>query len=91
MQVDGPAVYGAITVSTSALEVKVGASRLQERQFVTVQPTTGDIWFGYDSSVTTTTGTKIFKNQFFPIDAADTLPVYIIALEPINVRISEVG
>jgi hypothetical protein len=91
MQVDGPAVFSAITVSTSPVEVKVGATRLQERQFVTIQPTTGDVWFGYDNTVTVSNGTKIFKNQVFPVDASDTLPVFLIAQESVNVRISEVG
>lgn len=89
---DGPAVYGAINVTTSPAEVKVGASPLTERKVATVQPLDGDIYFGYDASVNSTTGTKIFQGQFFPFEAGEALPIYIVAASgTVNVRITEVG
>lgn len=89
--IDGPAVYGALSVtSASAVEVKVGGSPLDERKVITIQPTNGHVYFGYSNSVTTSTGTKIFKNQIYPIEASEKLAVYIIAeTGTVNVRITE--
>lgn len=88
---DGPAVYGALSVSTAA-ELKVGASPLEERKVVSFQPTDGIIYYGYDSSVTSSTGTKVFEGQLIYIEASDRLSVYLIAdTGTVNVRITEVA
>ena len=88
---DGPAVEGAITVST-VIEAKVGATRLDDRKVLTIQPLTGNIYYGYSASVTTTSGTKIISGQCWPLEASDKLPVYIIAeTGSVNVRITEVA
>lgn len=92
LPLDGPAVYGSLPVSTTAVEIKVGASVLTERTVVTIQPLDGDIYYGYNSSVTTTTGTKIFQGQFFPFEAEDSLSVWVIAASgTIDCRITEVS
>lgn len=89
---DGPGLYGSLSVSTTAVEVKVGASVDEDRQVVTVQPLDGDIYYGYNSSVTTSTGTKIFQGQFFPFEASRRLSIYLIAESgTVDVRITEVG
>jgi len=89
---DGPGVYGALAVTTTAIEVKVGASTLEDREVVTVQPIDGDVYYGYDSSVSASTGTIIKKGQFFPFEAKDTLPIYLVAASgTIDVRITEVA
>lgn len=90
---DGPAKYKNITVTDTAQEVKVDASVLEERKVVTIQPLGGPVWFGYDSSVTTTTGTKIFRGQFLHLEASYRLPVWVIADtgDSIDVRITEVS
>lgn len=88
---NGPALYGNLSVSTSAIEVKVGASPMDGRTVVTIQPLDGDIYYGYDSSVTTSTGTKIFQGQFFPFEATEKLSIYVIAASTIDCRITEVG
>jgi len=88
---DGPAVYGAKSVST-ATELKVGASALEERKIVQFQPTDGIIYYGYDSSVTTSNGIKVFSGQLIIIEASDSLPIYLIAhTGTVNVRIAEVS
>jgi hypothetical protein len=89
---NGPASYGNISVSTTAVEVKVGASVLEERTVITIQPIDGDIYYGYDNSVTSTNGTKIFKGQVYAMEATDQLPVWIVAeTGTIDVRITEVS
>jgi len=92
LPLNGPAVYNNMNVTTTAVEVKVGASPLEERKILTVQPIDGDIYFGYDSSVTASTGTKIFQGQFFPFEAEASLSIYVIAGSgTVDTRITEVG
>jgi hypothetical protein len=92
LPLDGPAVYSNLNVSTTAIEVKVGASPLSERKVVTIQPLNGDIFFGYNSSVTTSTGTKIFQGQLFPFEAGESMPIFVIAASgTIDCRITEVA
>jgi hypothetical protein len=89
---NGPAVHGALSVTTTPQEVKVGASRLEERNVLTIQPLNGDVYFGYSDSVTSLTGTKIYQGQVFPLEATDELPVWIVAASgTIDVRITEVS
>ena len=89
---NGPALHGALSVTTTAVEVKVGSSVLEERTVITIQPIDGDIYFGYSSGVTSSTGTKIFKGQIYPMEATDKLPVYIVAATgTVDVRITEVS
>lgn len=88
---DGPAVYGSFTATTTASQLKVGASPLEERKVASIQPIDGDVYFGYDNSVTTSTGTKIFQGQYFPFEAGEDLQIWIIAASTINCRITEVS
>lgn len=89
---NGPALHGALSVSTTAVEVKVGASALSERTVITIQPIDGDVYFGYSDSVTSLTGTKIFQGQVYPLEAAQSLPVWVVAASgTIDVRITEVS
>lgn len=93
LPLDGPAVYGNKTITDTASEVKVGSNVLEERSIVTIQPLDGVVYFGYDSSVTTSSGTKIFKGQTYTLEAGESLPVWVIAEtgESIDVRITEVS
>ena len=92
LPLDGPGVYGNITVGTSATEAKVGASKLSERSMITIQPLSEAVYFGYDSSVTIATGTKIYKGQIYPMEAGDKLTIYLISENAGNdIRITEVG
>ena len=91
LPLDGPAVYGSKSVTTTPQELKVNASVLDKRKFVTMQPIDGDIYFGYSSSVTTSTGTKVFKGQFFPMEATDSLPIYIVSAGTVDTRIAEIA
>lgn len=89
---DGPAVHGTLSVTTSPSEVKVGASVLSERKVITIQPTDGVVYFGYSNTVTSSTGTKIFKGQVYPLEAGEALPVWVVSASgTVNVRITEVA
>lgn len=89
---DGPGIEGALAVNTSAIEVKVGAAVLDQRSVITIQPLDGDVYYGYTAGVTSTTGTKIFQGQVYPLEATHQLPVYVVAASgPIDVRITEVS
>lgn len=89
---DGPAVYGVLNVTTTAVEVKVGASVHTDRKVITIQPIDGEVYFGYDSSVTSSTGTKIFRGQVYPLEVGELLPVWIVSASgTVNTRITEVA
>jgi len=89
---DGPAVYGNLSVSTTAVELKVGASVLEERKVATILPTDGTIYFGYDNTVTINTGTPIYKQQFFPFEVSEQLSIWVITeTGTVNCRITEVA
>lgn len=89
--VNGPSTYGALSVTTSATEVKVGASALEERIVVSIQPLDGDVFLGYDNSVTTSTGTKIFKGQYVELERTNTVALWLIAAATVDVRIAELA
>src|SRR5437773_1071325 len=72
-------VYGTLTVGTSAVLLKVGGSALTNRRYVTIQPKADKVYWGYDSSVTTSTGTQAFKDQTIILPIGPTITVYLIA------------
>lgn len=84
----GSGVQGAIALSTSAVEAKVGGSRVSSRKCLSIQPTNGVIYWGYLNTVTTTTGSPIFKNQSKTFAIGDA-PIYIIAAGSVDVRVTE--
>lgn len=89
---DGPAAHGQINVSTTPVEVKAGGSPLDERQVVTIQPVDGEIYFGYTNSVTSSTGTKIFRGQVYPLEAKTSLTIWVVAASgTVDVRVTEVS
>lgn len=79
-----------LTVGTSAVEVKVGASKLANRKCVTVMPVDADMYWGWTSGVTTSTGTPIFKSQKATFEVNDTATIFLIcASASKNARITE--
>mgnify|MGYP001552262096 CR=1 FL=1 len=88
---DGPGITGAITVGTSPVEAKIGASPLSERKSIILQPLDGDIYWSYDSGVTTSTGHALDEGSLIYIQTGELLPVYLIAASNTDVRISEVA
>ena len=93
LPLDGPGTHGALSVTDSPSELKVGASPFSERKVVTIQPLDGPIYFGYTNTVSSTTGTKVFQGQYFPLEAGESLNVWLVAEagETVDVRITEVG
>lgn len=71
--------YGELTVGTSAVEFKVQATALSTRQMITMQAKDNKIYWGYDASVTTTTGTELFKGQFIALPIGAGISIYLIA------------
>jgi hypothetical protein len=64
-------VSGPVTVSTSAIEAKVGGSRLTNREALTItNQGPGSIWFG-PAGVTTSTGDELKKDQSVSLPIGD--------------------
>jgi hypothetical protein len=73
-------VEGALTVGTSAVELKVGASALSNRINATlINNSNTDIYWGYTNAVTTTTGTPIVKGQFACWSVGPNTSIFLIA------------
>lgn len=92
-RIDGPGVYGTISVGTTAVEAKVGASVEESRKVVTIQPMGNKVYYGLDSSVTTATGTRIFKNQILELNYYETVSIWLISDDAggVDCRITEVS
>jgi hypothetical protein len=75
-------VYGSLTLTTggTTYEAKVGGSRLAQRKLLTITAN-DDMYWGYDSSVSTSTGTPLFKNQqiTFSVDPDSTFQIWLVA------------
>lgn len=84
-------VQGAVTVTSSATVIRVGGSNLSNRQLVTVYNNSSvTLYWGYTNAVTTSTGTPIFKDQFFSWTVGPSVDVYLIAASGSNnVRVTE--
>jgi hypothetical protein len=72
-------IYTHINVTTTATQLKVGASNLANRKIILFQPLGGDIYYGFDSSVTTTSGMLVKKGQTFGLPVGASINVYAIA------------
>lgn len=70
-------VYSELTVGTSAVEVKVGGAMLANRKYVILRPKDNTMYLGFNSSVTSTSGIKILKDEFFMLPIG--VPVWLIA------------
>lgn len=72
-------LHGSLTVGTTAVELKVGGTVLANRKFITMQATGSKVYWGYSNTVTTATGTRLYRNQtaIFPIGPGTS--VFLIA------------
>jgi hypothetical protein len=89
--ISGSGAEGAITLGTTAIEAKVGASALSNRKLLTVFNNSGNtIYWGRTSGVTTSSGTPIYEKQMVSFQALADAPIYIISSSSgTNVRITE--
>lgn len=92
-QVDVSGLEGALTVGTTAVEIKVGATIKDYRQSVSLfNNSTVNMYWGYTSSVTTSTGTPIYPNQFVNWEVEISTTLYVVAGTASNdARITEVS
>lgn len=83
-------VQGALTVGTSAIEVKVGASRLSDRKSLTLfNNSNSTMYWGFNSSVTVSNGTPIAKNEQYAWRIGD-VPIFVISgSASSNARVTE--
>jgi hypothetical protein len=90
--VDGPIVYSNINVSTTAVELKVGATPSAERKVIIVQSLGNRIYIGFDSGVTTSNGIELSKRQTLFLEVSENANIWAIASSgTIDVRIAELG
>ena len=80
---------GSITVSTTAVAARVSSSNLTNRKQLTIAPTTGTVYLGGSSGVTTATGIPIFQNQVISFSFGASVTPYLIAASSQTVNIIE--
>ena len=87
LPLDGPSEQGTLSVTTSEQVVKVGASNLEERKVVTIQPTDGKVYVSFKTGVT---GFIVYKNQLVTFEASDKQDIFIKSVSgTVNVKIAE--
>lgn len=84
-------VQGSVSVASSAIEAKVGASRLEYRKLLTVHNDGPNIvYWGYTSAVTSSTGTPLYRNQLATWTIGDGLGIWLVSATGTNtVRVTE--
>lgn len=75
-------VFGALSVPTAntAVEAKVGASRLTNRKFLYIYSNNNGLFWGLDNTVTTSNGIPLVNGQVvsFSIDPDSTFQVWLV-------------
>ena len=89
--INGGGVEGFITVGLTSVVARVGGSNLTNRVSLTVHNNGAQtIFWGYNSGVTITTGTPIFKGQMVFFSVGVLTNIYLISgTAAQNVRITE--
>lgn len=81
--------YRAQSVTTSAAEALGAATILVNRKLLTITPTNGTVYWGFSNTVTSSTGTPIFKNQTAIFGVSANVHVYLISAGTVDCRIAE--
>jgi len=68
----GQGLNTILSLTTSAVEGKVGTTRLSGRNYIEMQALSSNVKWGYDSSCPF----DLFKNQFFALPISDVCPIY---------------
>lgn len=86
-------VYGSLTVGTTAVQVKVGGANLTNRKLVVIHNNSGNtMYWGFNSSVTTSNGIVLFRDQVVSIPVGPNIDIYIISGSSAqNSRIAELA
>jgi hypothetical protein len=86
-------VQGSLTVGTSAVEVKVGASALTDRKSLSCRNNSAvTMFWGYSSGVTTSNGIPLYPQELITWNVSDVTPIYIISgTASMNARVAEAG
>lgn len=85
-------VNSNLSVGTTAVELKVGASRLAARKFIILQPRDNGIFYGFSSGVTAANGIEVFKSQILMLPVGENTEVWLIGdTAGKNIRIAEVA
>lgn len=79
----------AQAITTTAAEALGAATILTNRKILILTPTNGTIYWGFSNTVTTSSGTPIFKNQMVAIAVTSNVHVYVIAGSTVDCRIAE--
>jgi len=75
---DGPSAQDLIAVTNVESEAKVGASVLEERKVITIQPQDGDVRVLFVSGLASNHGIEVSKGDIFSFEASASQPVYLI-------------
>jgi hypothetical protein len=84
-------VNGSVSVSTSAVEAKVSGTALTNRKNLTLfNNSSNTVYWGYSSSVSTSNGTPLFKNQYVSFSIGENTAIWLIAASGSNdIRVTE--
>lgn len=87
-------LYGVISVTNTAVALKIGASNMTDRRTITIQPKGGAIFIGYDNTVTagnSGTGEKITNGEIVELDLDAAITIYAIknGSGSVNVHVAE--
>mgnify|MGYP000564504163 CR=1 FL=1 len=89
---DTEGVTGAITVTTTPIEAKVGSSPLSGRQLLIIQPKANNVYLGYSDTFTTAQGIELFKDQLISLSVGPTVRVWLrTSSGTANVRVQELA
>ena len=66
-------VSGVLNLTTTAIELKVGASPLSNRKTIEMQALTKNVKWGYNANCEF----DLFKNQFFALPAGENCTMYL--------------
>lgn len=81
--------YRAQSVTTTAAQALGGASILANRKMIQITPTNGTIYYGTNSSVTTTNGSPLFANQTLSLAFGPSVQLWVIAAATVDTRVME--
>jgi DUF4097 and DUF4098 domain-containing protein YvlB len=71
---DGPSVQSKISLTTTEIEAKVGASTYDDRKVITIQPVNGTIRMTFQQG---TDGFYLFQGGMYSYEASASQKVYI--------------